>query len=175
MDKINKIDGLEGIILLTSILSMPQLLNAMEVEGGFKYKKGQYRPLVTVSETYKEGKLILKDKIEKVLGSPLALKLTEILPIGKAYFGVLEEKVGVNPSFEPLYYIISGGLGRKIGNLNTTLNLARAKSNSKGTSYSSSVMCNYKLNKKTKLKGLMIVPIKNPKEPIFKFKVSYRL
>ncbi|MEM2954886.1 MAG: hypothetical protein QW625_02985 [Candidatus Nanoarchaeia archaeon] len=154
--------------------SLPLKFSALDLEIGFKYSQKQTKPYFALSETYQEKKLVLTGEVEKVKESPLALKLTGIYSLNKNYFVSSLIQIGVNSSFEPLYYITFVGLGKGIGKGSIVVGPGMLTT-AENISYNGSVLGSYELGEKVKLSGFFTVPVKSSNKTIVQGGIIYKI
>lgn len=161
---------------IVTALAFALPLKATNFEIGAIYNQGKTSQLASVSQGYKEGKASFVWKAEKTKGSPLALQAIGVYPLGKGYSANVSEKISVDPSFEPVQYLTSAGMGKTIGKGDISMSEAVSiKTGSDAKSYMTVLGASYKLNNKAKLCGTAIVPHATPNKPMFKGTVVYSL
>jgi hypothetical protein len=160
-------------LLVAGLLALG-VAKGLEIGVGGQYASSKVSPMVTVSETYKAGKVIVGTKAEKVIGSPIALQLTGIYPLPKDFSASIYEKIGVDSEIEPTYYQTGVGLGKKLGNTSVSIGASMTKPNEKPINWSFSASGSYKFGNAT-VSALGIFPEKTPTKPIVKACLSYRL
>lgn len=161
---------------LATLVTLSTSLKALDVEAGVQHNQGTTSPYATIGQSFKEGKTIFIGKVEKVSGSPLALQVVGVYPLSNGYSVNAFEKVAVDPSLEPLCYITGAGVGKSIGRGSVSIGACGVKpAGSSKTSYSGTVSENYKIGKKVKFNGLVIIPVKKPHKPTIRASISYSL
>ncbi|MDD3102225.1 MAG: hypothetical protein PHE59_03705 [Patescibacteria group bacterium] len=171
--RINKIK-IFCVLIALFVLTLP--LRAIDFEIGAMYNQGKTNRLVTLSQPYKEGKLNLRLKAEKIENSLLDFQAICAYPLSKGYSLSAVEKINVDPSFEPIQYTTSIGIGKTIGKGDISINEAisfKAYSNKK--SYSTLIGSSYKLGGKAKLCLTIIIPSATPNKQAFKGTIIYSL
>ena len=162
-------------IVTALALAMP--LNAADIELGAMHNQGKTNSIATFSQAYKTGKLNLRLKAEKIGNAPFDVQAIGAYPLAKGYSISAAEKINVDPSFEPVQYTTSAGIGKTIGS-KADISLSEAVSIKVGSdkkSYLTLFGASYKLGSKAKLCGTAIVPQAAPTKPMFKATVMYGL
>lgn len=168
------------LFAIATTLAFASAAKAADIELGAMHNQGKTNSIATFSQAYKEGKLNLRLKAEKIGNAPLDFQAIGAYPLGKGYSISAAEKINVDPSFEPVQYTTSIGIGKTLGS-KADVSISEAVSIKVGLakkSYITLIGASYKFggnSSKAKLCGTAIIPQATPNKPAFKGTIMYGL